>query len=127
MTITERIIEFMEQNNITQAALAQALGQTKSTLNYTILNKKEFAACDIMPIARFLNVSPMWILTGEEEQPIIKEEIRYVEPELPEDERALLELYKSLDLEGRSTVLATAYQHRGRMQAAIYAKEKKAE
>ena len=59
MTITERIIEFMDQNGITQAALANALGVTKSTLNYTFINKKDFAAEDILPIAKFLKVSPM--------------------------------------------------------------------
>ena len=127
MSITDRIIQFMEQNGITQAALAQALGWTKSTLNYTILNRKPFAADDILPIAKFLNVSPMWLLTGEEQQPVIQEEIRYIEPDLPEDERALLDIYKGLDLEGRSTVLATAYQHRSRMQTSNYGKEARAE
>ena len=127
MTITERIIEFRDQNGITQAALANALGVTKSTLNYTFINKKDFAAEDILPIAKFLKVSPMWLLTGEEEQPIIKEEIRYVEAPLQEDERALLDLYKGLDLEGRSTVLATAYQHRSRMQSPSYGEKAKAE
>ena len=123
MEITERIVQYMEQHNITQVALARALGIQKSTINYTLNNGKDFSASDIMPIANFLGVSPIWLLTGEEQQPIIKEEVRYVELQLPEDEKTLLEIYHGLDLEGKSTVLATAYQHRNRIQSTAYPKD----
>ena len=123
MTVSERIIQYMDEHHITQVALAKALGVQKSTLNYTFKNKGDFSASDVVTIANFLGVSPMWVLTGEEVQPIIKEEIRYIEPELPEDEKSLLEIYRGLDLEGKSTVLATAYQHRNRMQSATYPKD----
>lgn len=126
MTVTERVFNELTDRGLTQVALAEAIGYTTSTLNYVFKNGKEFGADSVMKIAAFFGKSPIWVLTGEEEKPIIQETIREVERPLTVDEQELLSIFNGLDREGRITLLYQAYQQRTRCRTDAQEKEKPA-
>ena len=112
MTVTERIIEVMQKKGLTQVALANAIGYTKSTVNYNFQNNKSFDADVVMAISKFLNVSIQWLLTGEEIEELPTTFQPAQEPALTEDEKELLEIFRSLNREGKVNLLYQAYQQR---------------
>ena len=125
MNITERVFEKLKELGMTQVELCDATGITKSTMNYILTNNKKFEADYIIPIANKLGVTVSWLLTGDENSVDKEVFIKEVEAPLPEDVKELIKIYRSLDMEGRTMVLATAYKHRARVNA--LAEEKKAD
>ncbi len=108
----DRIINLMSEKQVTQAAVGQVCGMTKSTINYIYNHRTDIGSRYIVPIAKLLDVDPMYLLTGEE-----RYENTEKETPLPADESELLSVYEKLDREGKTMVLATAYTHRARVMA----------
>lgn len=99
MTISQRIFEELKKQKRTQKELAIATGISTSTIS--AWNKKGAlpSADSIVPLARELGVSVLYLLTGEES----------LESELPlsSDEMKLLENYRMLDHKQKTAV----YEH----------------
>ena len=111
MDITDRVLAAMKEKKITQVSLSEATGISKSTLNYILTKHKSFEADHIVAIADKLGVSLIWLLTGNDS------ECSNDSPSLPEDENELINIYRSLDREGKTMTLATAYQYRSKVKA----------
>lgn len=114
MTISERVFATLKQRGKTQVALAEYLGMNKSTVGYWFKNGGGIPSECLMPICQFLGISPNFVLTGipdpdPEDAPV---------SDMTEDERELLRVYRQLDREGRTMTLATAYNHRNRVNGA---------
>lgn len=66
MTISERIFEVMKKKKITQQALAEALGTKQSTIASWKRLGTQPSSNLIIPIAKILEISTDFLLTGEE-------------------------------------------------------------
>ena len=120
MTVTQRIAELLREKNLQQLGLAKHINCTKSTMSYILSKNRSFGADDVIGIAEYLGVSVHFLLTGEEDP------AEYVEQDkLGEDEQELLNIYRSVDREGKTAILYNAYQQRGRYKAFIGSQEKK--
>lgn len=114
MTITERVYEILNQQGKTQAALAEYVGSTKSSVNYWFKRSGDIPCEFLAPICTFLGVSPNYLITG------VPDEVVDTKPHddtLSEDEVELLRIFRILDREGRTMVLASAYSQRSRVFA----------
>lgn len=118
MTISERMTELLNQQGKTQVDLAKSIGASPSSVNYWVKKNSDIPSSAIIGIAEYLNVTPFFLLTGEEEpepEQIVERVEIPVGEKLTEEESELVRIYRNLDREGRTMVLATAYQHRARM------------
>lgn len=117
MGITDRVYEIMNKQKKKQTDLANYLGVGKTTVNGWFHQTGDIPGKYLQGICEFLNASPRYILTGEEETedtqkaPAATAEV----PVMSEDESELLRIFHALDREGRTMVLATAYSQRARM------------
>lgn len=100
MTIAERIVEALDKAGKTRADLARHLGTQQSTVAGWVNAGRIPSSDAIVPICEFTGVSPLWLLTGVEPQPI----------DLPADQRELLSLYAQLDDAGKTIVRAKAIE-----------------
>ena len=67
MSIGERIEAALERTGKKQAELARFLNTKQSTISGWTREGRVPAADRILPICEFLQVSPIWLLTGENE------------------------------------------------------------
>lgn len=103
MTISERLDALMREKKITRAEVSEVLSVSDKTVAVWVKNNKPFSAEYIMPLSKFLGVSPVYLLTGEEEsQPIHAEKT----DEYSETEKKMIEYLRKLDTEGRILVMA---------------------
>ena len=114
LDVTERVALILKEKKITQLELCKATGITKSTMNYILTNHKHFDADHIIDIANRLGVSVSWLLTGEDNKDGECND-QLAKNKLTSPEEELLKIYRILDREGQTMVLATAYQHRDRL------------
>lgn len=69
--IYERINKVIDQNaEFTQAGLAHYLGKANSTLSQWLSQKRPIPADCIIPICEYLNVTIMWLLTGNDSKEV---------------------------------------------------------
>jgi len=116
MDITERVSKILKEKKISQLELCKATGITKSTMNYILTNHKHFDADHVIDIANRLGVSVSWLLTGEDNNGA-EHRNQLVKKKLTSEEEELLNIYRTLDREGKTMVLAAAYTHRDRLKA----------
>ena len=110
MTINQRVFELLGSEKSKQIELAKALGISASTLNSWKVRGSDPPARYICAIADFFSVSIDYVLTGKNLTP--------ANPGLDKDESALLQIYRCLEPDGRSILLATAYQEKRRLESA---------
>lgn len=108
MSLINTILDIMKSKNKRQAALCAHLNISASTVTNWKLRNTDPPAKYIIPICEFLEVSPYFLLTGEEKA-----------NSLPNDEQELLDSYKRLPerekqrLIGRASALAEVYNEQG--------------
>ena len=112
MTIAERVYEILHQQGKTQAALAEYVGSTKSSVNYWFKKSGDIPCEFLGPICAFLNISPNYLITGVPDEVV---DTTPHEDTLSEDEVELVRIFRLLDREGRTMVLAYAYTQRTRV------------
>lgn len=108
MRCIERVVSLLAEQNMMQKTLAKDCGIPPSTINAWIKRNSDFPCNYVMPIAAALGVSPVYLLTGSDEEKPLR---------LSDDEKYLLELFRSLDTEGRSMVTSAAISEQRRLQA----------
>lgn len=113
MCIGERIHALLKEKGATQKDLSDFLNAATSTVNNWIKGGKEMTAAYIMPICRFLDVTPEYLLEGEGNPHGNKD----AAPALTNDEQYLLSLFRDLDREGVHVVMNCAIEERRRVVA----------
>lgn len=111
MTITERIIALLDGKNESQKSMSAAIGLPYSTVNTWLKHGRDIPAQCVLPICRFLDVTPGYLLEGVDEPRSDKG----VAPALTDDEQYLLSLFHDLDREGVHVVLNCAIEERRRV------------
>ena len=147
MSISERIFAKMGQDKSHLRALAVALNIAPSTVTSWKVRGSDPPAKYIVEIANFLQVSPLWLLTGQEstaakppkaeKAPTVPEPAsantalanhtaaHSLQPSaadshiLDTDQRELLDLFNSLERPGRTIMLSAGYKEQRRQQEAL--------
>lgn len=105
MSLINDILDILGSKNKRQADLCSYLGINTSTMTNWKNRNTDPPSKYIIPICEFLDVTPYYLLTGEEKS-----------PSLPDDELELLKYYKELPdreqqrLIGRASALAEVYK-----------------
>lgn len=136
MSISARIFTKMGQDKSHLRALATAIGVAPSTVTSWKVRDSDPPAKYIVPIATFLQVSPLWLLTGSDEPSadsaaglVLTQEAASGSVRLSQsasttvapaaessaapsdaDHRELITLFDSLDRPGRTIMLSVGYQ-----------------
>lgn len=114
MSICQRIFDYMGQDNTKLRALAKNLGIAASTVSTWKVRNTDPPAKYIIPIADFLGVSPLWLLTGTSAPAARASNANAAaNASLYEELRTL---YTSLDRPGQVLMLAAGYREQLRMQ-----------
>ena len=79
MTINERMFEIMTKKNIKDIELARYVNKSKSVISSWRIRGANPPADCIVQICELLQVSPRYLLTGEEEAGITQEEQKLLE------------------------------------------------
>ena len=147
MSISERIFAKMGQDKSHLRALAAALKIAPSTVTSWKVRGSDPPAKYIVEIANFLQVSPMWLLTGQEaEASALNKSNETPKPPEPasldsalaatdtthslqssaldfsaidSDQKELLDLFNSLERPGRTIMLSAGYKEQRRQQEAL--------
>lgn len=104
MTVAERIFQILEEKKISQKAFSEAVGANEKTVSAWRSRGTKPSIDLIVPIAKELNVSLEYLLTGEEQKSSL--------PELTENEQAIVKVFKELtdtqqgEIIGRAKVMA---------------------
>lgn len=115
MTIAKRLADIISDKRIVKKELAAEIGVAQSTLQTWLGRGEDFPAQYVMPLCRALEVSPEYLLEGVEVPlPEIPEE--YIK--VTDDERFLLESFRSLDREGMVVVTNEAIKESRRSRTA---------
>lgn len=112
MTITERILEQLDNLGMTKKDLSAAIGMSNSTLHNWLLSNDRIPASMLEPISSALKVTPLYLLTGEDQEDILENCAQ-----LSESENFLLDAVRSLDYEGKIVVTNKAIEELRRVRA----------
>lgn len=121
MNICQRIFDCMGQDKTRLRALAKALGTAPSTVSSWKIRQSDPPAKYIVPIAEFLGVPPLYLLTGKQASTSNSQANTLSEPDAKADRQAygeLNSLYASLDRAGQVIMLAAGYQQQLRVRSA---------
>lgn len=110
----QRIEIVLKEKHLQKKMLADSIGIPPTTLSSWLGRGNDFPASYVVPVARFLGVHPMWLLTGEEAA-LPEIPVSYVE--LSNDESFLLQSYRTLDQEGKIVVANKAVEELRRAKA----------
>lgn len=106
MAISERIFQIMEEKHITQTALSERTGISQRTISDWKRKKTNPTLEKVIPLCEALEISPGYLLTGEEdpaESPVgRKTDVRG----LTEDEQVVVEYYNNLSEAKKKRLLA---------------------
>lgn len=111
MTIIERIFETMTEKDIKQIDLANAINKNKSQITSWKQRNCDPPADLIPDIAKLLNVSIEYIMTGNEQQKSSNFQTTN------NDESELLKNYKKLDQRGKHKIHTVIYEELDRIEA----------
>jgi len=107
-SLNKRILDKLKEKNITQAQLAELLGVHRNTINDWIRGRMEPGLKKAFHLAKILNVSIDWLITGIEKQPELYTIYRVGEKEGEYKVKAqdreiaqIIELYLSLTPESK--------------------------
>ena len=83
MDICQNLNSILKKRKITQKELCQQIGITESKLSYWLTKGKSIPSEYIVPICKYLNISPIFLLTGQESDSknqitLSKEEIEFI-------------------------------------------------
>ena len=83
MNICQNLNSILKERDITQKELCQQIGITESKLSYWLTKGKSIPSEYIVPICKYLNISPIFLLTGQESDSknqitLSKEEIEFI-------------------------------------------------
>lgn len=83
MDICQNLNSILKERKITQKELCQQIGITESKLSYWLTKGKSIPSEYIVPICEYLNISPIFLLTGQENDSknhiiLSKEEIEFI-------------------------------------------------
>jgi len=78
MNFIERLEYLLKKNKITQAQLSDKIGLRRATISDWKKNGNYPSADDAVKIAKILDVSTDWLITGEDPQGLTEEERRLV-------------------------------------------------
>lgn len=112
MTTVQRLNRVLKEKHIQKKTFAETIGIPASTLNSWINRGGEIPSSFAVPIAKALDVSLTWLLTGEESQ---EKEIPESFVELNEEEMYLVRVFRSLDWEGKVVVANRAVEEKYRL------------
>lgn len=101
MSVIERIISILEEKEIPQKEICDLLSISSSTFSTWKKRYANIPSDKIAPIAKFLKVPVLYLLTGEGDK-----EIR----EMTEQENELLRIYNALSLKDKTALLTRAYE-----------------
>ena len=105
MVITERIATLLREQHCTQRDLCMYLGVAPSTVSDWFKRRNEsIPSAYIVPLSRFFNVSPLALLTGNEDSMVALNQV----------ELSLIDNFRKLDAEGQTVVQAAAIAERRR-------------
>ena len=116
LSIIDRVSTLLHDKKIKQKQLAASIGVNAPTLNGWINNGIDFPSSYIIPISRFFDVHPIWLLTGED---ALMPEIPDTYVELSPDERFLIDTYRQLDPEGRVMTSGKAVEELRRLKESV--------
>lgn len=106
MEICERVFELLGESKSQQRKLSQATGISEQTISSWKKRGTDPSAKHIYAIAEFLNISPVYLLTGKEEPKI----------EINQDEQELLKIYRCLDRKRKIRVNSFIYDELENME-----------
>lgn len=104
MTIANRLNELCRQYGVKKMILAEKIGVPQSTLQSWLARGDDFPAKYVMPICEVIGVDPVTLLSGAESYVTSKEE------------QYLVDLYRTLDHEGRIVVVNKAIEETRRIR-----------
>lgn len=83
MDICQNLNSILKKRKISQKKLCQQIGITESKLSYWLTKGKNIPSEYIVPICKYLNISPIFLLTGQESDSknqitLSKEEIEFI-------------------------------------------------
>ena len=83
MDICQNLNSILKKRKITQKELCQQIGITESKLSYWLTKGKSIPSEYIVPICKYLNISPIFLLIGQEidsknQVTLSKEEIEFI-------------------------------------------------
>ena len=83
MDICQNLNSILKKRKISQKKLCQQIGITESKLSYWLTKGKSIPSEYIVPICKYLNISPIFLLTGQESDSknqitLSKEEIEFI-------------------------------------------------
>ena len=91
MQIVERIDRLLKERNLNRVALAEAIGIKPQNISAWSVRGTVPAGDICLKIADFLNVSAVWLITGEEEG-------------MSNEEKKLLTIYQKLSAQQKDTI-----------------------
>lgn len=89
MTVNEQVSSVLKAHKATQRDLVAAIGVSTSTLNNWLKLGRDIPGQHIIPICEFFDISPSFLLTGQETK-------KAPAPELSVNERDMLKYFKQL-------------------------------
>lgn len=95
-TIGRRILRRRKDIGLPQRDLGKALGVSHATISLWESDKTEPSGKNLHALAKALQCSPTWILFGDEDQTPSEPIPIDTQDQLSEDEREVIELYRSL-------------------------------
>lgn len=99
--IGNRLRKLLEINNMTQAELAKKMDTTTATLSRYVTGKRQPKGEIVAKMAYLLNTTSDYILTGNEDNKVIKIENKTNEIVLSKNEQILLDDYRLLNTDGQ--------------------------
>ena len=66
MDICQNLNNILKERKITQKELCQQISIAESKLSYWLTKSKSIPSEYIVPICKYLNISPIFLLTGQE-------------------------------------------------------------
>lgn len=96
MVISERIFQVMEKKHITQTALSERTGISQRTISDWKRKKTNPTLEKVIPLCEALEISPIYLLTGEDDSAAYTVQQARVNENLREDEQLVVDYYNSM-------------------------------
>lgn len=113
MTIGQRVKKLRIEKHLTQSELAEKLGYKSKTSVAHIENGRDIPRSMVVTLSKVLNTTPAYLMGWEDEKAALKAETdSNKELELTENEKAIVDIFKSLtetqqgELIGRAKAMA---------------------
>lgn len=114
MTIINRLEKALLDRNLYKKAAAQYIGVPPTTFQTWISRGTDLPAQYVVPLCNFLEVSPIWLLTGQE---VVQEQVPDDMHRLSDDEWFLVKTFRELDRAGKIVVSNKAIEESRRSGA----------